>query len=109
MSNCVSAVTAFRSSSTSATQTPAKQLICSSPTSSSPLSSNGRFRQTWACALPCCASRVRGDRGPSALDWAILEGRRRWGVTLIEATNALDGGPICLTLDATRERSREWP
>ena len=37
---------------------------------------------------------VRGDRGPSALDWAILEGRRRWGVTLIEATNALDGGPI---------------
>ena len=48
-----------------------------------------------ACAL-CLVVHPgpRGDRGPSALDWAILEGRRRWGVTLIEATSELDGGPI---------------
>ena len=37
---------------------------------------------------------VRGDRGPSALDWAILDGVPRWGVTLIEATAELDAGPV---------------
>ncbi len=37
---------------------------------------------------------VRGDRGPSALDWAILDGAARWGVTLIEATAEMDAGPV---------------
>ncbi|MGD0640740.1 MAG: enoyl-CoA hydratase-related protein [Roseiarcus sp.] len=37
---------------------------------------------------------VRGDKGPSALDWAILEGEQRWGVTLIEARDEMDGGPV---------------
>ncbi len=37
---------------------------------------------------------VRGDKGPSALDWAILEGEKRWGVTLIEARDEMDGGPV---------------
>jgi putative two-component system hydrogenase maturation factor HypX/HoxX len=35
-----------------------------------------------------------GDRGPSALDWAILDGQARWGVTVLEATSELDGGPV---------------
>ena len=35
-----------------------------------------------------------GDRGPSALDWALLEGRGEWGVTLIEAAEELDAGPV---------------
>ena len=35
-----------------------------------------------------------GDRGPSALDWAILEGRENWGVTLIEAVEELDAGAV---------------
>ncbi len=35
-----------------------------------------------------------GDRGPSALDWALLEGRKEWGVTLIEAAEELDAGPV---------------
>ena len=26
---------------------------------------------------------IRGDRGPSALDWAILRGEREWGVTAL--------------------------
>lgn len=34
----------------------------------------------------------RGDRGPSALDWAILECASEWGVTAIEANEELDGG-----------------
>ncbi len=37
---------------------------------------------------------VRGDRGPSALDWAIMRGERRWGVTLIEASEEYDAGDI---------------
>ena len=33
---------------------------------------------------------ARGDRGPSALDWAILDAATRWSVTLIEATAEMD-------------------
>ena len=43
----------------------------------------------------------RGDRGPSALDWGILEGAKQWGVTLIEATAEMDAGPVWA--------SREFP
>lgn len=35
-----------------------------------------------------------GDRGPSALDWAILERRESWGVTLLEAVEELDAGEV---------------
>ena len=37
---------------------------------------------------------IRGDRGPSALDWAILERARTWGVTALEATGEMDAGPV---------------
>ena len=37
---------------------------------------------------------IRGDRGPSALDWAILDDATRWGVTLIEAVAEMDAGPV---------------
>jgi len=35
-----------------------------------------------------------GDRGPSALDWAILNGEKEWGVTVLEANDIMDGGDI---------------
>ncbi|MGD0504626.1 MAG: hydrogenase maturation protein [Steroidobacteraceae bacterium] len=35
-----------------------------------------------------------GDRGPSALDWAILRGVNQWGVTVLEALDELDAGPV---------------
>jgi putative two-component system hydrogenase maturation factor HypX/HoxX len=38
-----------------------------------------------------------GDRGPAALDWAILEGAANWGTTLIEATAAFDAGDVWAT------------
>lgn len=38
-----------------------------------------------------------GDRGPSALDWALLEAGAEWGVTLIEAVEALDAGAVWAT------------
>jgi len=35
-----------------------------------------------------------GDRGPSALDWAVLGGEREWGVTVLQATGDYDAGPV---------------
>jgi len=37
---------------------------------------------------------IVGDRGPSALDWAVLEGETEWGVTVLEADAEMDAGPI---------------
>ena len=37
---------------------------------------------------------IPGDRGPSALDWALLEGEHQWGVTVLEARAELDAGPV---------------
>jgi len=37
---------------------------------------------------------IVGDRGPSALDWALLEGAADWGVTAIEANGELDAGAV---------------
>src|SRR5580693_6630664 len=36
----------------------------------------------------------RGDRGPSALDWAIMDGAERWGVTVLQANAEMDAGDI---------------
>lgn len=47
-------------------------------------------------AVPCLVIHpgVPGDRGPSALDWAILEGEREWGVTVLQAVGEMDAGPV---------------
>jgi len=37
---------------------------------------------------------IKGDRGPSSLDWALADGERRWGVTVLEAVSTMDAGPI---------------
>lgn len=37
---------------------------------------------------------IIGDRGPSALDWAILNGEERWGVTVLQANGEMDAGDI---------------
>ena len=37
---------------------------------------------------------IPGDRGPSALDWAILNGAQRWGVTVLQANAEMDAGEI---------------
>ncbi len=42
---------------------------------------------------------IPGDRGPSAIDWAILDGMERWGVTVLEAREKLDGGPVWTCAD----------
>ena len=47
-------------------------------------------------ALPCFIVHpgIPGDRGPSALDWAILKGLPRWGVTVLQAEAEMDAGPV---------------
>ena len=35
-----------------------------------------------------------GDRGPSSLDWAIMGGETRWGVTVLQANAEMDAGDI---------------
>ncbi|HRP98466.1 MAG TPA: enoyl-CoA hydratase-related protein [Rhodocyclaceae bacterium] len=40
---------------------------------------------------------IVGDRGPSALDWAIGEGARAWGVTVLQAEAGMDAGPVWAT------------
>jgi putative two-component system hydrogenase maturation factor HypX/HoxX len=37
---------------------------------------------------------IPGDRGPAALDWAILECRTTWGVTVLEANAEYDAGDV---------------
>ncbi|MGO9933855.1 MAG: hydrogenase maturation protein [Steroidobacteraceae bacterium] len=35
-----------------------------------------------------------GDRGPAALDWAIMRGTMNWGVTVLQAQADFDAGPV---------------
>jgi putative two-component system protein, hydrogenase maturation factor HypX/HoxX len=42
---------------------------------------------------------IVGDRGPSALDWAIQEGEARWGVTVLQAEAEMDAGPVWATAE----------
>ena len=37
---------------------------------------------------------IKGDRGPSSLDWAIANQEKSWGVTILEAAPEFDAGPI---------------
>ena len=56
--------------------------------------------EVWS-ALPCLIVHpgVEGDRGPSALDWAILKGVRRWGVTVLQAEREMDAVPVWASAD----------
>ncbi|MBK7613923.1 MAG: hydrogenase maturation protein [Burkholderiales bacterium] len=46
--------------------------------------------------LPCLVVHPGppGDRGPSALDWAVLRGEPAWGVSVLQANEAFDAGPV---------------
>lgn len=37
---------------------------------------------------------IRGDKGPSSLDWAITNQEEEWGVVLIEAEDEFDAGAV---------------
>lgn len=50
---------------------------------------------------------IKGDRGPSSLDWAILDKRDRWGVTVVEADYEMDAGAIWENRDFAFESKRK--
>src|SRR5579885_1387696 len=37
---------------------------------------------------------IKGDRGPSSLDWAIMNSEETWGVTILQAAAEFDMGPV---------------
>ncbi len=50
---------------------------------------------------------VAGDRGPSALDWAIINNETLWGVTVLQANEEMDAGDIWATQEfLTRHTSK---
>lgn len=46
----------------------------------------------WTCLI--VHPGIKGDRGPSSLDWAILHDKKTWGVTVLEASAEMDAGDI---------------
>ncbi len=60
-------------------------------------------------ALPCLIVHPGppGDRGPNALDWAVLDDEPAWGVSIIRATAELDGGPVLAARKFTMRRARK--
>ncbi len=50
---------------------------------------------------------IPGDRGPSALDWAVLNNEANWGVTVLQANAEMDAGDIWASAEfAMREASK---
>jgi putative two-component system hydrogenase maturation factor HypX/HoxX len=37
---------------------------------------------------------IKGDRGPSSMDWAIMDAAEEWGVAALQATAVMDAGDI---------------
>ena len=50
---------------------------------------------------------VKGDRGPSALDWAILNGALEWGVTVLQADGEMDAGPAWASVNFPMRAARK--
>ena len=50
---------------------------------------------------------IAGDRGPSALDWAIENGEREWGVTVLQAVAEMDAGDIWATATFPMREARK--
>ncbi|PJN40439.1 hydrogenase maturation protein [Streptomyces sp. CB02959] len=57
-------------------------------------------REVWS-AWPCLIVHPGplGDRGPSSVDWAVHLGAERWGVTVLQANDAMDAGDIWATAE----------
>ncbi|MEJ1463417.1 MAG: hydrogenase maturation protein [Candidatus Sedimenticola sp. (ex Thyasira tokunagai)] len=45
---------------------------------------------------------IIGDRGPSALDWAVLNNESTWGVTVLQANAEMDGGDVWASAEFPR-------
>src|SRR3990167_3189034 len=50
---------------------------------------------------------IVGDRGPSALDWAIQDGEAEWGVTVLQAEREMDAGPVWASATFAMRRAKK--
>ncbi|GAB1393855.1 hydrogenase maturation protein [Rhodocyclaceae bacterium] len=50
---------------------------------------------------------IVGDRGPSALDWAIMNNEPEWGVTVLQAEAEMDAGPVWATATFPLRRDKK--
>ncbi|MGE5240027.1 MAG: hydrogenase maturation protein [Bacteroidota bacterium] len=50
---------------------------------------------------------IPGDRGPSALDWAILNSESEWGVTVLQADARMDAGPVWAAVNFPMRQARK--
>jgi putative two-component system hydrogenase maturation factor HypX/HoxX len=50
---------------------------------------------------------VVGDRGPSALDWAIQNQETEWGVTVLQAQAEMDAGPVWASASFPMRQTRK--
>jgi len=56
--------------------------------------------------IPCLIVHpgIEGDRGMSAIDWALKEQSETWGVTVMQADQEMDAGNIWSTMDFSIDR-----
>lgn len=50
---------------------------------------------------------IKGDRGPSALDWAIRNGEASWGVTVLQANAEMDAGDVWASVEFSMRTARK--
>ena len=50
---------------------------------------------------------IKGDRGPSALDWAIANAEATWGVTVLQANADMDAGDIWASAEFPMREARK--
>lgn len=50
---------------------------------------------------------IVGDKGPSALDWAIQDGEENWGVTVLQAEAEMDAGPVWGSAEFPMRRAKK--
>lgn len=50
---------------------------------------------------------IEGDRGPSALDWAISKGEVSWGVTVLQANAEMDAGDVWASVEFPMRAARK--
>jgi putative two-component system hydrogenase maturation factor HypX/HoxX len=60
-------------------------------------------------SVPCLVVHpgIKGDRGPSALDWATMNGEASWGVTVLQANAEMDAGDIWASIEFPMRAARK--
>lgn len=68
-------------------------------------------REIYEGAVPCLVIHpgIEGDRGMSSIDWALKDGSREWGVTILQAEEDMDAGPIWATRNFPIRRTHGEP